>query len=178
VVAEDQLPYMFKLLDDPSSLVQKGVLDAFCEMGASIYKKIQYMQLPPSETKLRELFKNLEGLREENSKVKTMSLYEPGQLVNHRRYGYRGVVVDVDLFCCADDDWYMRNRNQPPRLQPWYHLLVDRSDAVTYAAESSLEIDEIDSPVTHPYISLFFKSFVDGVHIRNSRPWPKEDTEV
>jgi hemimethylated DNA binding protein len=32
-----------------------------------------------------------------------------GQLVRHLRYGYRGVVVDRDEFCEADDDWYSKN---------------------------------------------------------------------
>ena len=177
MVSEDQLPYMFKLIDDPSESVQKGLLEAFSGMGQSIYKKIQHMQLPPSEAQLRDLFRSLEAISEKNIKVSRMSLFRPGELICHRRYGYRGVVVDVDLFCFADEAWYMRNRSQPPRLQPWYHILVDKSDAVTYAAESSLDLDDADSPVSHPYLSLFFQSYIDGIHVRNERPWPKEDIE-
>lgn len=177
MVTDDQLPYMFKLLEDPSSSVQDGVYEAFAGMGQSIYKKIQHMDIHPREAQLRELFRGLESRVEENSDISRMSLFRPGELICHRRYGYRGVVVDVDLFCFADDDWYMRNRSQPPRLQPWYHILVDKSDAVTYAAESSLELDDADSPVSHPYLSLFFQSYVDGIHVRNERPWPKEDVE-
>ncbi len=174
MVSEDQLPYMFKLLDDSSNSVEEGVLSAFSEFGQTIYKKIQHMHVPPREAKLRELFQGLESQIEQNSKIKEMSLFRAGELINHKRYGYRGVVVDVDLFCYADDDWYLRNRSQPPRLQPWYHILVDKSDAVTYAAESSLELDPVESPISHPYLSLFFKTFMDGVHVRNSRPWPKD----
>ena len=54
-------------------------------------------------------------------------VFESGQLVRHRRYGYRGVVVDRDEFCQADDEWYSKNQTQPNRDQPWYHVLVDGS---------------------------------------------------
>lgn len=53
------------------------------------------------------------------------TVFEPGQLVRHRRYGYRGVVVDRDEFCEADDEWYSKNQTQPDRDQPWYHVLVE-----------------------------------------------------
>ncbi len=52
-------------------------------------------------------------------------LYHPGQIVRHRRYGYRGVVVDSDLTCKADEAWYQSNQTQPDRNQPWYHVLND-----------------------------------------------------
>ena len=53
--------------------------------------------------------------------------FQPGHLVRHRRYGYRGVVVALDLECGAGDDWYRSNRTQPDRDQPWYHVLVHGS---------------------------------------------------
>jgi len=70
-----------------------------------------------------------------------LPLYQVGQVVLHRRYGYRGVVVDFDMACRAPEDWYARNNTQPERAQPWYHVLVDGSDAATYAAQSSLVHD-------------------------------------
>ncbi len=36
--------------------------------------------------------------------------FQSGQLVAHRRYGYRGVVVEYDLTCQADDSWYYSNQ--------------------------------------------------------------------
>ena len=56
-------------------------------------------------------------------------VFEPGQLIRHRPYGYRGVVVDRDEFCQADDEWYLKNQT---RDQPWYHGLVDGSSTCTY----------------------------------------------
>lgn len=99
-------------------------------------------------------------------------LYRPGQLVRHRRYGYRGVVVDVDPCCQASDQWYQANQTQPERNQPWYHVLVDGSEATTYPAQSSLAADTSKQPIDHPLIEVFFTSFVDGHYLRNDRPWP------
>lgn len=99
--------------------------------------------------------------------------FEPGQLVRHRRYGYRGVVVDVDGRCKADPQWYMSNRTQPDRAQPWYHVLVHGTTTCTYAAEENLSEDTAIAPVEHPLIGVFFEGFDDGHYVRNAKPWPK-----
>ncbi len=95
-----------------------------------------------------------------------------GELVRHRRYGYRGVVVDFDATCKAPEDWYQSNQTQPAKDQPWYHVLVDGSDQTTYAAESSLMPDPSSEPISHPLLVAFFSAFHDGAYVRNDRPWP------
>ena len=67
--------------------------------------------------------------------------FAPGDLVRHRRYGYRGVVVDSDPECLADEAWYQSNKTQPKKDQPWYHVLVHGGGQLTYPAETSLEPD-------------------------------------
>ncbi len=99
--------------------------------------------------------------------------FGPGELVHHRRYGYRGVVVDWDPYCTASDNWYLSNKSQPDRNQPWYHVLVHQSEIVTYAAQTSLEPDESGEPVEHPWVDLFFEEFAGDAYIRNDRPWPQ-----
>jgi heat shock protein HspQ len=94
-------------------------------------------------------------------------LFAPGQLVKHRRYGYRGVVAEFDMTCQADEMWYYRNQTQPPRNQPWYHVLVDGSAATTYAAQTSLEADDSTEPVRHHLVEALFESFEDGRYERN-----------
>ena len=98
--------------------------------------------------------------------------FEPGQLVRHRRYGYRGVVVSVDGRCRADPTWYMSNRTQPDRAQPWYHVLVDGSDSSTYAAEENLAEDTSGQPVEHALLPVFFSGREEGRYVRNDEPWP------
>ena len=100
--------------------------------------------------------------------------FQPGQLVQHKRYGYRGVVVHVDPFCMAPDSWYLKNQTQPPRDQPWYHVLVDGSNTATYAAQTSLEEDDSLAPITHPLVDVFFTEFNGQAYVRNDRPWPEE----
>lgn len=99
-------------------------------------------------------------------------VFEPGQLVQHRRYGYRGVVVEREDSCQADDEWYARNQTQPDRDQPWYHVLVDGTSSCTYAASENLVADESGLPISHPLASYFFSEFADGRYVRNDEPWP------
>jgi heat shock protein HspQ len=100
-------------------------------------------------------------------------VFEPGQLVRHRRYGYRGVVVERDQCCQADDQWYSKNQTQPDRDQPWYHVLVSGSSASTYAASENLVADSSGLPIEHPLVSHYFSEFKDGLYIRNDQPWPQ-----
>ena len=71
-------------------------------------------------------------------RIKTCK-FEPGQIVHHQYYGYKGVIYDVDNCCEAEDAWYYQNRTMPDRNQPWYHVLVDGADHTTYVAEENLE---------------------------------------
>ncbi|REJ95828.1 MAG: heat shock protein HspQ [Planctomycetota bacterium] len=97
--------------------------------------------------------------------------FQAGQLVRHRRYGYRGVVVALDVRCRADEAWYRQNRTQPDRNQPWYHVLVDGTSQVTYAAESSLKADEEKAEVSHPLLDVYFEPFDGNRYVRNEKPW-------
>ena len=100
--------------------------------------------------------------------------FHTGQLVKHKRYGYRGVVVAFDMECEADEKWYQSNQSKPERNQPWYHVLVDGTMQNTYAAETNLSEDTSVEPITHPLVPYFFEDFEDGGYIRNKRPWPDE----
>ncbi len=97
--------------------------------------------------------------------------FQPGDLVHHKRYGYRGVVVAVDPNCRADDAWYQANQTQPDRDQPWYHVLVHGSVTTTYPAQESLEPDLAGGRVAHPLVALFFSEFREGRYVRNDEPW-------
>ena len=103
--------------------------------------------------------------------AETEPKFEPGEIVRHRRYHYRGVVASVDLRCQADHDWYVANQTQPEQNQPWYHVLVDGSATTTYAAEANLEADSNGDPVDHPLLSNYFDDFCEGKYVRNDRPW-------
>ena len=98
--------------------------------------------------------------------------FRPGALVVHKRYGYRGVVVDFDPVCKADQAWYESNQTQPKRDQAWYHVFVHGAAHTTYAAEDSLLPDTSAEPIAHPLLHHFFSAWTGGGYVRNERPWP------
>ena len=67
-----------------------------------------------------------------------------GQMIHHKLFGYRGVIVEVDLGFKNSEEWYeMMARTRPPKNQPWYHVRVLHGKHMTYVAERNLEIDPI-----------------------------------
>ena len=89
-----------------------------------------------------------------------------GMLVVHKRFGYRGVVVDVDPCFQLSDRWYEEvARSRPPRDKPWYHVLVDDADHMTYVAERHLGPDTTGEPIRHPMLVEFFSEFSGGRYI-------------
>ncbi len=95
--------------------------------------------------------------------------FSVGQLIQHLKFGYRGVVVDVDPVFQGSDDWYNEiAKSQPPKDQPWYHVLVDNAEYITYVAERHLEADSSGEPVDHPALEAFFAQFENGTYqLRN-----------
>lgn len=90
----------------------------------------------------------------------------PGQVVHHRRQGYRGVVIDVDPAYEGSSEWYLQvARSRPPKNRPWYHVLVDGTELLTYVAERHLSADQTGDPVEHPNLALFFSDFRDGSYV-------------
>jgi heat shock protein HspQ len=110
-----------------------------------------------------------------------------GQIIQHKLFDYRGVVVDVDSEFSGSDEWYNAvarskppkekpwyhvlpdgsDHSKPPKEKPWYHVLPDGSDHTTYVAERNLEKDESGKPINHPAVGMFFSDFKDGTYITN-----------
>lgn len=95
--------------------------------------------------------------------------FAPGQLVQHRKFGYRGVIADVDPEFAGTEQWYeMMARSRPPKDQPWYHVLVDGASHTTYVAERHLEPDASNRQIEHPALGRFFDRFEGN---RYHRSW-------
>jgi heat shock protein HspQ len=93
--------------------------------------------------------------------------FSVGDLVQHRLFGYRGVIVDVDPTFQSTEEWYEAvARSRPPKNRPWYHVLVHDNDHITYVAERNLEPDESHEPVNHPMLDQFFARFEQGKYFR------------
>lgn len=111
-----------------------------------------------------------------------------GQIVRHRKYNYRGVIISYDSNCRATETWKKNNKVSGlsrQQHQPFYRLLVDQRDDPrrfrSYCAEENLE-DEIEhwdmggvgegpggsgggkEPLDHPEILDYFSSWspLDG----------------
>ncbi|MBT8132864.1 MAG: heat shock protein HspQ, partial [Gammaproteobacteria bacterium] len=81
------------------------------------------------------------------------------------KFDYRGVIIDVDAEFSGSDEWYEEvAKSRPPKDRPWYHVLVDGAEHITYVAERHLEQDPTGEPVRHPAIQAFFDGFEDGVY--------------
>jgi heat shock protein HspQ len=94
--------------------------------------------------------------------------FSVGDVVHHRLFDYRGVVVDVDAEFSLTEEWYRTvARSRPPKDEPWYHVLVDRADHMTYVAERNLEADVSGEPVQHPLVDDLFSGIVDGRYVRD-----------
>lgn len=95
----------------------------------------------------------------------TQAAFSIGQIIHHRLFGYRGVVVDVDPVFQGTEEWYeSMAQSRPPRDEPWYHVLVDGQPVETYVAQQNLEPGDASVPIEHPYTEAFFNGFENGTY--------------
>ncbi len=88
-----------------------------------------------------------------------------GQLVHHKLFDYRGVIVDVDAIFSGSEEWYQTMaRTRPPKDKPWYHVLVHDAEHMTYVSERNLEPDLSGKPINHPALELYFTELRDGLY--------------
>lgn len=98
------------------------------------------------------------------------ALFSVGQIVQHRKFDYRGVVFDVDFEFHGTDEWYEQvARSRPPKNKPWYRILVDNGGYETYVAERHLEPAEILEPVNHEFVPVLFEGLKNGTYIPKAR---------
>ena len=101
-------------------------------------------------------------------------LYTAGHCIQHRNFGYRGVIVGTaEEHCKMNDRWIaqMNVDNLPRgRYQPWYHVLVDVRDRsppqTCYVCHENIILwkDPPDDgralgPIVHPDIRRAFTSW-------------------
>ncbi len=96
--------------------------------------------------------------------------YGLGQLICHRLFDYRGVIVDIDSEFEGTEDWYENVAlSRPPKDRPWYTVLVHESDQTTYVAERNLAPDFDDGPIDNPEIFTHFAGFENGTYFPRRR---------
>ena len=115
-------------------------------------------------------FLEIDGKKPEVIPQITVAQYSVGQVIHHKLFDYRGVIVDVDPVFSGSDDWYERvAQSCPPKDKFWYYVLVDDGEHNTYVSEQNLEEDWSNEKINHPLIPELFADFVDGKYVVNWR---------
>ena len=91
-----------------------------------------------------------------------------GQIVQHRKHPFRGVIFDVDPIFDNSEEWLnsIPEGDRPSRDQPYYHLLAENSETsyIAYVSEQNLLVDESGQPISHPQVGHFFFNEIENGH--------------
>ena len=105
-------------------------------------------------------------------KVHKDPLFNIGDIVKHRIYPFRGVIVDVDPEFSNTEEWYQSipAEIRPSREQPYYHLMAENTETfyTAYVSQQNLVGDGENGPLEHPDLEEIFSGMNHGkYHLRN-----------
>ena len=105
-------------------------------------------------------------------KVSKRPLFNIGDIVKHRIYPFRGVIVDVDPEFSNTEEWYQSipAEIRPSRQQPYYHLMAENTETfyTAYVSQQNLVGDGENGPLEHPDLEEIFSGMDHGkYHLRN-----------
>ena len=105
-------------------------------------------------------------------KVQKDPLFNIGDIVKHRIYPFRGVIVDVDPEFSNTEEWYesIPAEIRPSRNQPYYHLMAENTETfyTAYVSQQNLVDDGDNGPLDHPDLDEIFSGMEKGkYHLRN-----------
>ena len=105
-------------------------------------------------------------------KVHKHPLFNIGDIVKHRIYPFRGVIVDVDPEFSNTEEWYQSipAEIRPSRNQPYYHLMAENTETfyTAYVSQQNLVDDGENGPLEHPDLDEIFSGMEKGkYHLRN-----------
>ncbi|WND02438.1 heat shock protein HspQ [Temperatibacter marinus] len=103
---------------------------------------------------------------QQNIIVTDKALFSIGQIVKHRLFDFRGVIVDVDPEFDNTEEWWLSipEEIRPVKEQPFYHLLAENEDSSyeAYVSQQNLLADTTDEPIYHPEVSTLFGVLEQG----------------
>ena len=99
-------------------------------------------------------------------------LFNIGDIVKHRVYPFRGVIVDVDPEFSNTEEWYQSipAEIRPSRKQPYYHLMAENTETfyTAYVSQQNLVGDGENGPLEHPDLEEIFSGMNHGKYqLRN-----------
>ncbi|XP_005090883.1 clp protease adapter protein ClpF, chloroplastic [Aplysia californica] len=120
-------------------------------------------------------YRNPEGYFAKSTEVRsyrpTDVKFRVGQVVKHKIWGYRGVIIGWDAKAHAPEEWL--NKMHPPDKTRWrdmpnYSILVDTRDRgtpqSTYVPQENIEVIS-NYEIQHPFIWDYFDSFDGALYI-------------
>ena len=94
------------------------------------------------------------------NQIKKDPVFNIGDIVKHKIYPFRGVIVDVDPEFSNTEEWYQSipAEIRPSKEQPYYHLMAENSETFysAYVSQQNLEKDDSKAPFNHPSVNLLF----------------------
>jgi len=105
------------------------------------------------------------------NKVKVVKepLFNIGDIVKHRIYPFRGVIIDVDAEFSNTEEWYQSipAEIRPSRKQPYYHLMAENSETFysAYVSQQNLVNDGVNGPLEHPDLEEVFNGIDKGKYL-------------
>ena len=96
-------------------------------------------------------------------------MFNIGDIVKHRIYPFRGVIVDVDPEFSNTEEWYQSIPAdlRPSKKQPFYHLMAENSEAFysAYVSQQNIIMDSDNGPVDHPDLEQMFSGIQKGKYL-------------
>ena len=96
-------------------------------------------------------------------------LFNIGDIVKHRIYPFRGVIVDVDAEFSNTEEWYQSipAEIRPSRKQPYYHLMAENTETfyTAYVSQQNLVGDGDNGPLEHPDLDEIFNGIDKGKYL-------------
>lgn len=104
--------------------------------------------------------------------------FKRGAIVKHVRDDFKALVTDYDMYFINDEEIYKKHPGSPDKSKPWYYVLVNKSNAISYVAQEDLKnfvpLDEEEQfSFEHPLVNFFFDGYDDqaGSYLRNEKTW-------
>ena len=115
---------------------------------------------------------NMENTHLESDVLVVSPAFNIGDVVKHRLYKFRGVIVDIDPEFSNTEEWYQSipEESRPRKDQPFYHLLAENTETFysAYVSQQNLLPDSESGPIHHPDVDVLFCDVLNGRYILKS----------
>jgi len=121
------------------------------------------------KTKVENQIDNSSSNIKNKIEVQKNPLFNIGDIVKHRIYPFRGVIIDVDPEFSNTEEWYQSipAEIRPSRNQPYYHLMAENTETfyTAYVSQQNIIMDSDNGPVDHPDLEQMFSGIQKGKYL-------------